>query len=435
MKTLATATIKVPTRNNSTLRDLFPENAENYVIRFEHEGDALAVLEFNAANGQDLFRMVRSENQFATMTKFTEKYLSGKYLNPQELDDVLYNFQKRIKSCQKVIAPQVQEAPEKPVAPVEPKPEIRIEEPRREPVQVQTKPRVGLEGQIYQLVEEGINAKETTEYINKKVSHRLDELGVVPNRVDLFVKVADHKEVNIGSVHKDFENILMTMAAGVNVALVGPAGSGKTTTVEKVAEALNLRFFSKSVSAQTGTHEFFGYQNANGQYVSTLFRDCYENGGVFLLDEFDAGNSNVLAALNQATANGSAAFADKMVKKHADFKIVMAGNTWGHGATSEYVGRNKIDAATLDRFAFIYFDYDEDLEIQIACNREWTKKVQRIRKVVFDKKIKAVVSPRASINGGLMLKTGMDESKVIEYIILKGLGKDERAMLKAVCEN
>jgi cobaltochelatase CobS len=191
-----------------------------------------------------------------------------------------------------------------------------------------------------------------------------------------------------------------------------------------------MSFASQSVSAQSTTFDFFGYKNAKGDYVSTMFRDKYENGGVFLLDEFDAGNPNVLAALNQATSNTIAPFPDKMVEKHKDFLIVMAGNTFGGGGTLEYVGRNKIDAATLDRFAFIYVDYDEDLERKLSTNKDWCTRVQAFRKIVNSKKVRTIISPRATFNGEKLIASGLTQEQAEEMVIYKGLNQDERNLIR-----
>ena len=160
-----------------------------------------------------------------------------------------------------------------------------------------------------------------------------------------------------------------------------------------------------------------------------MFREKYENGGVFLLDEFDAGNPNVLAALNQATANGHCPFPDKMIEKHKDFIIVMAGNTFGGGGTIDYVGRNKIDAATLDRFAFIYIDYDEILEKALSSNEAWCTRVQRYRARVIEKKVRTIISPRATFNGEKLLSAGLPLETVEQMIIFKGLTDDERNLI------
>lgn len=288
-----------------------------------------------------------------------------------------------------------------------------------------------LEDQILDVVHQSIENEETEELLVDVLKKKLDAWGIVPNQTELIVREAGKQPKNVGKQHKQFGEIFQCIKAGVNVALVGPAGSGKTTAVKEAAKALELEFYSKSVSAQTGSHEFFGYQDANGNYVRTIFRDAFENGGVFLLDEFDAGNPNVLAALNQATANGECAFADGMVTKHDDFIVVMAGNTFGHGANSEYVGRNKIDAATLDRFVFIHFDYDEDFETQLSTNKEWAKKIQTLRKIANDKKIKTIISPRATLNGEKLLQVGMSEKQALQLTVFKGLHDDEIKMLKS----
>lgn len=287
-----------------------------------------------------------------------------------------------------------------------------------------------LEDQILDVVHQSIENEETEELLVDVLKKKLDAWGIVPNQTEIVIKQADKQPKNVGKQHKQFGEIFQCLKAGVNVALVGPAGSGKTTAVKECAKALELEFYSKSVSAQTGSHEFFGYQDANGNYVRTIFRDAFENGGVFLLDEFDAGNPNVLAALNQATANGECAFADGMVTKHDDFIVVMAGNTFGHGANSDYVGRNKIDAATLDRFVFIHFGYDEDFETQLSTNKDWAKKIQTLRKIANDKKIKTIISPRATLNGEKLLQVGMSEKQVLQLTVFKGLHEDEVKMLK-----
>src|SRR5699024_2303605 len=99
-----------------------------------------------------------------------------------------------------------------------------------------------------------------------------------------------------------------------------------------------------------------------------------------LLDEIDAGNPNVLAALNSALANNYCAFPDGMVKRHDNFRVIAAANTFGSGANIVYAGRNPIDGATKDRFVFIDFDIDENMERQIAGNDTWVNIVQTIRK-------------------------------------------------------
>ncbi len=231
--------------------------------------------------------------------------------------------------------------------------------------------------------------------------------------------------------HFQFKTLLMAIAARVNVMLVGPAGSGKTSAAHEVSKTLSLPFYSISVGMQTTKTEFFGYMDATGKYVRTLFREAFEKGGVFLLDEMDAGNANVITAINQALANEYCAFPDGMVSKHPDFVIVSSANTFGTGANREYVGRNQLDAATLDRFAVIEWKYDNDLENSLCDNKTWLAYVRKCRTNAETHKVRTVISPRASILGARLLAGGMKENDVREMLIFKGLNATERGKLVA----
>jgi MoxR-like ATPase len=109
-----------------------------------------------------------------------------------------------------------------------------------------------------------------------------------------------------------------------------------------------------------------------------------------------------------------------MVKRHEDFILVATANTYGTGANAQYAGRNALDAATLDRFNTIQWDYDEDLEYSI-CPTAWCKRVQLVRKAVANLGIKAVISPRATFNGQKLLDAGMDLFKVEKQLLWRGL--------------
>lgn len=293
-----------------------------------------------------------------------------------------------------------------------------------------TKPEGAIDRIIFDTVARALSSETSKQEIDGLIKTLIKENGVIPFRTIIEVRKQDGTKKDAGLQHFEFERILKTIHARVPIALVGPAGSGKTTMVYNVAKSIGMPFASQSVSAQSTTFDFFGYKNAKGEYVSTLFREKYEKGGIFLLDEFDAGNPNVLAALNQATANVVAPFPDKMVEKHKDFIIVMAGNTYGSGGTIDYVGRNKIDAATLDRFAFIYIAYDENLETTVSVNKDWCKRVQSFRRLVEKKKVRAIISPRATFNGERLLASGISQKQVEEMVIYKGMNTDERNLIR-----
>lgn len=224
--------------------------------------------------------------------------------------------------------------------------------------------------------------------------------------------------------HFLFPDILQTVNINLPVALIGPAGSGKSTVCSQVAEALKLRFFLQN--GVTGTHELTGYMDAHGRYQGSSFRDAFENGGFVLVDEVDTSDAAALKWLNTALANGYAAFPDvkEPVRRHASFRIVIAANTWGTGADRLYVGANQLDASTLDRFVFFDFQYDEKLEKLLAGNVAWTERVQKLRKAAEKAHARIVISPRASINGAKLIAAGWKTDAVEEATIWKGIDPD-----------
>lgn len=235
----------------------------------------------------------------------------------------------------------------------------------------------------------------------------------------------DHTTVLNEVTHEKFGQVLKLASDRHNVLLVGMAGVGKTKSSEQVATALNLPFYAISVCSQTSKSDLVGYMNATGVYIKTHFRDAYENGGVFLMDEVDAGNANVMVLMNSALSNGYCAFPDKMVKRHKDFIFIASANTFGQGASRQYVGRNQLDAATLDRFTIVNFDLDSNLERVIARQYLkgilWLEVVNQTRQFVNNQAINALITPRATMKGASMLDY-MDLRQVTEIVLLNGIG-------------
>lgn len=238
-----------------------------------------------------------------------------------------------------------------------------------------------------------------------------------------------------GLQHKSTPRVLKWLMAGVNVWLAGPAGSGKTTMAENCAKALGLEFYA--TGAIQNEYKLTGFVDAEGRTVRTAFREAFEHGGLFLWDEIDGSNANALIAFNQALANGRFPFPDGMVNKHPDFIAVAAANTFGHGATAEYAGRVKIDGSTLDRFAQVMIDYDEDLESELAAQlyplhgRDWAHQVQRYRRAARQLGLRALITPRASLEGAKGLLNGFTREEVAEDLIRRGMDAATWAKLES----
>jgi hypothetical protein len=137
----------------------------------------------------------------------------------------------------------------------------------------------------------------------------------------------------------------------------------------QLAKALGVQFKHISCSEGMAEAHVTGRMLFDGEFVQADFIDCYENGGLFLMDEMDACDANVLVSLNSALANGFVSVPNRKenstAKRHKDFYFLGAMNTFGtDNGSFRYVGRNKLDSATLDRFAQSRHEisYDKKLE-------------------------------------------------------------------------
>lgn len=266
------------------------------------------------------------------------------------------------------------------------------------------------------------------ENISKNVDALTKEIASLNKKVLRVTVINNDKTIEVESVHKSFPKLLNILQQRLNVYLCGPAGSGKTTAAKQCAEALKVPFYFTGAIANE--YKLTGFIDAQGKIVSTDFRKAYENGGLFLFDEIDASFPQAVLAFNAALANDFMDFPDKRVQKHENFYCIAAANTIGMGADRQYVGRNQLDAASLDRFVFLDWQYDENLEQELAGNKTWTYKVQKIRKIVNEKKIRFVVSPRASIKGAQLLAAGFNESEVEEMVLWKGMDEATKNSIK-----
>ena len=281
------------------------------------------------------------------------------------------------------------------------------------------------------------NLKDKLEQkIESEVDGELRELReAVKQKQLLEVKVGEKVNVVEGLKHKQLEQLINYCSLRLSPLMVGMAGTGKTHAGQQTADALGLPFYSISVGAQTTKTDIMGYMDATGRYIRTLFREAYEFGGVFLMDEIDAGNANVLITINAALANGIAAFPDGMVTRHEDFVFIASANTFGNGANRQYVGRNQLDAATLDRFAIIEWHIDDDLEenLTVGLNgKAWYMAVRAARDYVSEKNIRALISPRATQKGSRLLDIGCDINEVIDATMLGSVPDDKKQDVKEV---
>lgn len=277
----------------------------------------------------------------------------------------------------------------------------------------------------------------------------LQEKGKAPAEAEAKPRDAGQAPGKARRQHYKFTLLLAAVRAGVDaVALVGPAGTGKTTAAHECAKRLGRRFEATSFGPTTSKADLFGFVDANGVYRATGLVRAASAGGVFLGDELDAGHPGVITGLNMVLANCSFGIPTGMIEKHPEFVPIFGMNTYGAGANRQYVGRNQLDAASLDRMVILEWDLDEGLEaemcgvqgvpspgIDLAAGGtmtapQWLARVWTVRKAIDELGVRHIVSPRCSQNGIRLFKVGLARKHVEQMVLWKGMDADTKARVQ-----
>ena len=274
-------------------------------------------------------------------------------------------------------------------------------------------------------IEEGKQSIEQ-ELKNDVMDYVLKTYGPVEKRVSF---VFDPEKLNPVSnekiVHERFGEVLSFVMAREPVYLVGPAGSGKNHICKQVAKTMGIPFYFSN--AVTQEYKITGFTDANGTFHESQFYKAFKNGGLFMLDELDASIPEVLVILNAAISNGYFDFPAPIgcVEAHEDFRIIAAGNTYGYGADVQYVGRNQLDMASLDRFAVIEINYSPAIEAELCPDSEMLAFLREYRKAVVKNGIMTAVSYRAMRRLYKMEKAVDSLPELLDICLCKGLCKDD----------
>jgi hypothetical protein len=236
--------------------------------------------------------------------------------------------------------------------------------------------------------------------------------------------------------HYKTDDLLETLRATGLAYLVGPAGTGKSTLamdacvelfgVPKDDFKFNEHFAQISFSPDTTSGEMVGRCDINGVFHRSEVARVFAEGGLILFDEIDNADASMLVKLNTAIANGTFATPEGLVRRNKNTVIVCTANTYGTGPDAMYVGRTRLDAATLDRFvcSTIEVDYDEKLEKKLAYflpaeKRKWLETfVKKVRNEIKDKHFRRLCSTRFVINAVRWFNQGKDSSFIRDRFLI-----------------
>lgn len=228
--------------------------------------------------------------------------------------------------------------------------------------------------------------------------------------------------------HEKAADLIMYLKLFKQAMIVGPTGSGKSTLASQAAAILGLPYASYSCNEEASKTELIGFNDLSGYNYPNFLR-FYENGGVLLIDEYDAMSPGMALVLNAAfDRSGQLSVPTRKENptaiKHKDFYCILAGNTWGH-ASVEYSGRELQDRAFLDRFkmARIFIDYDTNLEISLV-GAPLAKFFQEARKVINAIGIDDEISTRTMVDSATLIHNGYSLHQVLTAKTLHW-GKDD----------
>ena len=288
--------------------------------------------------------------------------------------------------------------------------EKKFEKHRNDVIALVDQKKQMIETELYQKFEKTIGC-DFVEFKTKVVEDYLTSKQVV-------IELGQEKkyEFSLDDKHEQLPKMVTFLQLFKQAMIVGPSGSGKSTMAKQAAEVMGLRYASFSCNLEASKSELVGFANIDG-YVESSFLDFYENGGVFLVDEYDSMSPSIAVVLNAAfDRTGMIAVPNRKgnttAKKHKDFYCILAGNTWGSGSV-EYQGREMQDAAFLDRFKMcrIFIDYDPQLEKNIAGKHY--KFFTKLRNYVTKKVDGENFSTRSIYDATMLLHNGFSEKDIL----------------------
>ena len=274
---------------------------------------------------------------------------------------------------------------------------------------------------------------DETEKLSDKVDKKINSLQ---RPIKVYIGDVEVKEVS-GLKHKQFPFVLECLKLFKRVWLCGPSGTGKSHLIEQCARALGFSTnqsnyeYLKGSAGVTESH-MTGRMTFDGTFIDGSVSRAFRDGSFLCLDEFDGFDANAGLVFNSVLDNQGvlATPNDKdnpFARKHDDFHVAVASNTWGDGNDFNFAGRGQLDLATLDRLQAVkvYVDYDKNIERALAG--EYTNMADclwSLREKCDKNHVRRTISTRLFLDGQKWMLAGKDNSNLLD-IITTGWTKEE----------
>lgn len=205
------------------------------------------------------------------------------------------------------------------------------------------------------------------------------------------------------------------------IALVGPAGNGKTTVAKAAMAAMGYAYVEIDCTEYTEPADLIGgmlIKAENGGtssvWVDGAITRAFKEGMGIILNEYDALNPRAALCLQSVFQDAGRDAQGRYVTtvgcpEHdrvypaGDCPAILSLNTYGMGGSRQYVGRNTMDAASMDRLTILTTGYENESAILVAHG--YTQDTARrleiwaagVRKQIDGNQLKIILSNRTLI--------------------------------------
>lgn len=266
---------------------------------------------------------------------------------------------------------------------------------------------------------------------------------------------------------KDLISVMVDDASHI-VFLAGPTQCGKSTLVRYVAAETGRKLFQINCRGDMGSELFFGEKTIvideatkqnkivfqRGLIEQAMTEGLDEQGnevgkpGVLFIDEIPSCPAHVAHGLNRLFESDDqrrtmviAEDGGRVVRSHSGFRILLAGNTVGRGATSmessAYTAQHDaLDISLLNRVAvFFRMGYDRGVEKRILLEKLGDDKVVKtllsfrdsVRQALKEGKLTSPFSTAHLVHVADMHRVFGNLGKALYYVVMEYVLPEERA--------